>query len=86
LGISTTPAALLEKSGSVAAMREHSLPVICVPCAWESAKFVNLELPEGIMIYKQGNLNEILNGDLNFTGLISVSDISNQFINSLSNI
>jgi len=86
MGISTTPAALLEKSGSVAAMREHGLPVICVPCTWESAKFVNLELPGGIMKYKQGNLDDILDSDLNFTGLISVSDISNQFINSLNNV
>jgi hypothetical protein len=86
IGISTTPAALLEKSGSVAAMREHGLAVICVPCAWEPAKFVNLELPGDIMIYKQGNLNEMLNGDINFTGLISVTDIGNQFIKSLSNV
>ncbi|MDD3078966.1 MAG: glycosyltransferase [Paludibacter sp.] len=34
-GISTTPALLLEKSGSVAAMLEHGLPVICVSKDWK---------------------------------------------------
>ena len=85
-GISTTPVALLEKSGSVAAMREHGLPVICVPCTWEPAKFINLELPGNIMIYKKGNLDKILNEEINFAGFISISDISNQFVNAISKI
>jgi len=86
IGISTTPAALLGKSGSVAAMREHGLPVICVPSAWEPTKFVNLVLPKGIMIYKNGNLEEMLNSELNFTLPISISDIGNQFINAIGNV
>ncbi len=85
IGISTTPVALLEKSGSVAAMREHQLPLICVPCLWESPNFINLEIPEGIMVYKQGNLDEILNTDLNFAADVNVENISSQFINSLLN-
>ena len=85
-GISTTPVALLEKSGSVAAMREHGLPVICVPCTWDPAKFVNLELPGDIMIYKKGNLDKILDEEINFAGFISISDISNQFVNAISKI
>ncbi|KAA6351941.1 hypothetical protein EZS27_000738 [termite gut metagenome] len=34
IGIATTPYWLLEKSGSVAAMQEHSLPVICLAREW----------------------------------------------------
>jgi hypothetical protein len=83
IGISTTPVALLGKSGSVAAMLEHQLPVICVPCLWEPPNFINLEIPEGIAVYKQGNLEEILNTDLNFGASINIENISKQFIDSL---
>lgn len=34
LGLATTPAALIEKSGSVAAMREHGLPIIVHRTDW----------------------------------------------------
>jgi hypothetical protein len=85
VGISTTPVALIGKSGSVAAMREHLLPVICVPRVWEPSDFINLEIPEGIAVYKQGNLEEILNTDLNFEANINIENISKQFINSLIN-
>ena len=85
IGISTTPVALLEKSGSVAAMLEHLLPVICVPRVWEPPNFINLEIPEGIAVYKQGNLEEILSTDLNFEASINIENISKQFINSLIN-
>jgi hypothetical protein len=30
LGVTTTPILLAEKSGTVAAMQEHELPVLCI--------------------------------------------------------
>lgn len=60
-GISTTPILLVEKSGSVAAMQEHSLPVICMSRPW-SPLGVNKEsfILEGITEYKEGKLAESL--------------------------
>jgi hypothetical protein len=43
IGITTTPMALVEKSGSVAAMLEHGLPVLCVRASWK-ARGVHLRI------------------------------------------
>ena len=60
IGISTTPIQLVEKSGSVAAMREHQLPVLCVSRTWKARGIKNLELPESIVEYESGKLEECL--------------------------
>lgn len=59
-GISTTPFLQIEKSGSVVAMREHQLPVICIGAAWTyPANFKrNLDF---IFEYKKGNLPNLIN-------------------------
>lgn len=59
-GISTTPNALIEKSGSVAAMLEHHLPVISVSREWHPRGYEIKELPEHILQYSPGNLEIIL--------------------------
>lgn len=82
-GISTTPVALVEKSGSVAAMRTHGLPVICVARSWKVNR-IYIKPPEGVSEYRKGNLSKLLSqkkGDANFK---SVSDISHQFLESLN--
>lgn len=85
LGISTTPPALLEKSGSVAAMREHNLPVLCVSSPWHPKQSRILNLPNGIGVYKQGNLNSLfIENSSNLPGN-NISLISTRFINSLLN-
>jgi len=60
IGISTTPIQLAEKSGSVAAMREHQLPVLCVSRTWKARGIKNPEPPESIVEYKSGKLEECL--------------------------
>ena len=60
IGISTTPFQLAEKSGSVAAMREHQLPVLCVSRAWRARGIQNPGLPESIVEYESGKLEECL--------------------------
>jgi hypothetical protein len=60
IGISTTPIQLAEKSGSVAAMREHQLPILCVSRAWKARGIKNPELPESIVEYESGKLEECL--------------------------
>ena len=60
LGLTTTPVALTEKSGTAAAMLEHGLPVLCVGRPWHPKGIDFLETPRGILVYKQGNFRHIL--------------------------
>jgi hypothetical protein len=55
-GISTTPAALAEKSGTVAAMRDHGLSVLCVRNTWQPRGILLPENLPGITSYTKGNL------------------------------
>lgn len=58
LGISTTPIVLADKSGSIAAMREHGLPVLCVSYLWLASKNISFEPIPGIFQYRNGNFVE----------------------------
>lgn len=60
-GITTTPIALAEKSGTIAAMKEHGLKVLCVSLPWQLRHSLSFAAPAGIMEYNGYNLNEILN-------------------------
>lgn len=60
IGISTTPMSLYEKSGSVAAMFKHGLPVINVAVDWEPEIIADFEVNEPIMEYMPGMLSEWL--------------------------
>ncbi|MEM9143625.1 MAG: hypothetical protein AAGA86_11600, partial [Bacteroidota bacterium] len=60
LGITTTPMAQIEKSGTVAAMLEHQLPVICVARQWTPKRFPKKAVTKGVMEYTKGNLEHYL--------------------------
>jgi len=83
IGLSTTPVALIEKSGSVAAMLEHGLPVICLPFPWEPKDF-DAKLPAGIMVYKKGNLASILRNKIDLPINNNISVITHQFVANLN--
>ncbi|RDC66091.1 glycosyltransferase family protein [Adhaeribacter pallidiroseus] len=55
-GLSTTPSILIEKSGTVAAMFAHGLPVICISRIWTPRGVPNFKLPNNVVQYKSGNL------------------------------
>ena len=55
VGISATPIAIIEKSGSFAAMRDHALPVISVAKSWHPRGMPGTELPPGVTVYQPGN-------------------------------
>ncbi|NCD67816.1 glycosyltransferase family 4 protein [Mucilaginibacter agri] len=58
-GVTTTPVSLVQKSGSVAAMQEHGLPVICVARDWVP-RFVNqLSIPQNVLVYHKGNFDQL---------------------------
>jgi hypothetical protein len=86
LGITTTPILLTEKSGTVAAMIAHRLPILCVSKLWKVVGFSGNYTPSGIQFFQNRNLDKYL--VLKKANLISntISSISKQFSNSLLNI
>jgi len=84
LGISTTPIALIEKSGSVAAMREHGLPVLCLANFWKPGELNEFNHPEGVAQYVPGMPNVFEKLPNRFQAQTNASNIALQFINALS--
>ena len=83
IGISTTPAALIEKSGSVAAMREHGLPILCISRPWHPSGIKEINLPDGVVEYQPGKMQEFLNNPKKPATANNISSIANQFIDNL---
>jgi len=78
IGLTTTPLALVEKSGTVAAMWQHGLPVISVAKPWLARGGVKSELPEGVVEYKAGNLINCLSSTINKVLANNVIDVASQ--------
>jgi hypothetical protein len=86
LGITTTPVLLTEKRGTVAAMIEHRLPILCVSKLWKVIGFSENYTPSGIQVFQDRNLDKYLvKKKANLTS-DTISSISKQFSNSLLNI
>jgi hypothetical protein len=82
-GVSSTPMLQIEKSGTVAAMREHGLNVICIARDWTPKKLKILTSIEGIFEFKENRLEAILNyEELNYSKVL-LKDIANELINNL---
>jgi hypothetical protein len=83
-GISTTPYILAEKSGTVIAMLEHGLPVICVSRPYTVKREIGGVSVRGVLEYKIGKLSECLSSKGSFEGTNHcVSEVSHRFIKSL---
>jgi hypothetical protein len=65
IGIATTPYLLYEKSGSIAAMLKHGLPVLNVAVDWDPEIDIHFEIKENILEYKQGVLNTFFENNFN---------------------
>ena len=76
IGISTTAMALADKSGAVAAMHEHGIPVLCVSAVWQPRGINHLMLPPGILEYRVGNLETCLESKINFSRVNTVSSVA----------
>ena len=85
-GISTTPGALVEKSGSVAAMLEHGLPVLCISRPWHPRGFNNLQLPEGVKEYQPGKLEDVFLNTSISSQQNNISTVTKQFVDNLYRI
>ncbi len=82
-GISTTPAFLIEKSGSAAAMKEHGLNILCVSRPWNPHGITSYQLPPGILEYKPGRIEEFIRCNFKSHDSNNITDITNQFVNDL---
>ena len=79
-GITTNPIFVAEKSGTVAAMLEHELPVIIVAEDVTPRKRMNFDFGENLIEYKVGNLNKIIkHKTFKFTKR-GVSEVTTQFL------
>ena len=86
-GISTTPLSHIEKSGAVAAMREHGLPVLCLRRPQTTRglkKFTPPSIP-GVTVYDNiETIQECLKMDKGLLSGPGLTRISQEFIASLS--
>lgn len=81
IGIATTPYCLVEKSGSVAAMLEHKLPVVCVARKW-IPRNINLNFQHNIPYWcPELRLEDIKKQPITSNHL---QDIAKLFINNLT--
>ena len=60
LGVTTTPLALIGKSGTAAAMQEHGLPVLSITRPWIPLDVPDPATPAGVFAYRPGNLAAFL--------------------------
>jgi glycosyltransferase involved in cell wall biosynthesis len=76
-GIVTTPWPIADKSGSLAAMYAHGLPVICVARDWHPHGLEDFEGPETVFNYKNGNLRAFMEKAASFSAHAEVGyDVS----------
>ncbi|WP_159018147.1 hypothetical protein [Algibacter sp. L3A6] len=85
IGITTTPYVLVEKSGTVAAMLQHDLNVICVARDWnvEACKINHSTNLIGVKNYQNGTLEKIMNTP-NTLVYNDVLNVSKQLIRELN--
>ena len=84
LGITTTPFILVDKSGTVAAMREHNLPIMCVAREWKPKDKFSSKPNIDVKEYQPGNLFNQLSENFNPPPVIDINYIATQFLQSLT--
>jgi len=90
IGVSSNDIPRVDKSGTVAAMLEHGLPVVCVSNPWVPRGTSGLKLspPAGIIQYERGNIEVCLKtrenrarvSNLEITSSLLVADLSKKEI------
>lgn len=83
-GITTTPFALVEKSGAVAAMQEHGLPVVCVSYKWTARGINRFNLPNDIIEYPLWNIDSFLSSKQSIEAKQNIKEIANLFVMELA--
>lgn len=83
IGITTTPLILTEKSGTVAAMKEHGLSILCVSNSWEVKGFSNEFLPIDVQLFKKDQFDSYLCSSFKTKNSQTLLSVANQFMDSL---
>ncbi|MBC7888330.1 MAG: hypothetical protein H7Z13_10620 [Ferruginibacter sp.] len=83
-GITTTVLWKVEKSGSVAAMVEHGLKVICVAAPWQPRNLPRLEKVPGVMEYEEGKLQSLFNSTKEAASFSKVAEVSKNLVHSFT--
>lgn len=83
IGLTSTPYILLQKSGTVAAMRDNKIPVICIAREFIVPNFTFIEKWGYIFRYEENNLVGILNSIKSNKCTFPVYSTSNLFIKTL---
>lgn len=78
-GITTNPVFVLEKSGTVAAMREHNLPILIVAEHTKPRQGIHIELDEDFLEYRLGNFSKLIEKRPYHSNSKGLNEISNQF-------
>jgi hypothetical protein len=87
IGISTSALYMMDKSGTVAAMLEHNLPVICVGQAWRPRDLKPPTLPPGIFdVSTPGCIELSKNHFVVQDSSRTLSGVARNFIESIENI
>ena len=84
LGITTTPLTLIGKSGTVAAMREHRLLVLCVSSPWTAIGIDNPLAPPDVFSYEYGRFASYIRERPRQNSYSTLSAVAQQFIESLA--
>ena len=82
-GLSATALAVIEKSGSYAAMREHGLPVISVAKHWTPRGGDKPAIPLGVIVYQPGNFEFCIANSNRINYPNNVFEVSDKFVQSL---
>jgi hypothetical protein len=85
-GLTTTVLEKVEKSGSVAAMLEHELSVICVAGEWKPRYTKQIKSVTGITEYQKGNLESVFLEKKKPVVSVSLNSVSLSFLASLESI
>jgi hypothetical protein len=84
IGITSTPFLLVEKSGTVAAMLEHGLSVICVARQWTVAGFSNDNIQSNVKLFNMSVFSHDSTLNSNSEQHNTVSNVTRQLIESLT--
>lgn len=83
IGISTSAYSMIEKSGTVAAMREHGLKVICVANPYNLNSILNISPPEGVFEYIAGNFEDCIKHNSKSPSKINAAYVAKLFVELL---
>lgn len=84
IGISTCAPPMIDKSGTVVAMLEHNLPVICIGHRWQPRQVQMPDKPHGILDFYKGCIEDCLMVPKNTAAQFSSKAAANRLLEDLS--